>query len=124
MRLLLLVLSVIFIGLLVWLYRSHQAMPSFRSILLTAIIVLLAIAAIIFLIGPHKVFYQLHVWVFPVEHKWFFFYEESLMSTMMKAPDLFAYIAILLVVLALPIFIVMMWLIQRVLAKHSHTARA
>lgn len=124
MRLLLLVLSVIFIGLLIWLYRSRQTMPSFRSILLTAIIVLLAIAAIIFLIGPHKVFYQLHVWVFPVEHKWFFFYEESLMSTMMKAPDLFAYIAILLVVLALPIFIVMMWLIQRVLVKHSRTASA
>lgn len=119
MRLLLLVLSVIFVGLLIWMYRSRQTMPSFRSILLSAIIALLAMTAIILLIGPHKVFYQLHIWAFPAEHKWFFFYEESLMSTMMKAPDLFAYIAILLVLLALPIFIVMMWLIQRVLLRQS-----
>lgn len=119
MRFLLLVLSVIFVGLLIWMYRSRQTMPSFRSILLSAIIALLAMTAIILLIGPHKVFYQLHIWAFPAEHKWFFFYEESLMSTMMKAPDLFAYIAILLVLLALPIFIVMMWLIQRVLLRQS-----
>lgn len=119
MRLLLLVLSVIFVGLLIWMYRSRQTMPSFRSILLSAIIALLAMTAVILLIGPHKVFYQLHIWAFPAEHKWFFFYEESLMSTMMKAPDLFAYIAILLVLLALPIFIVMMWLIQRVLLRQS-----
>lgn len=119
MRALLLIFSVMFVGLLIWFYRSHQAMPSFRSILLTAVLALLAITLIILLIGPHKVFYQLHIWAFPVEHKWFFYYEESLMSTMMKAPDLFAYIAILLVVLALPIFILMMWLIQGVLARHS-----
>ena len=123
MRVLLLVLSAVFLGLLIWLYRSRQSMPPFRSILLTATVVLLAIIAIILLIGPHKVFYQFHVWVFPVEHKWFFFYEESLMSSMMKAPDLFAYIAILLVALALPIFILMIWLIQKVLAKHSNTNR-
>ena len=124
MRLLLLVLSVIFVGLLIWMYRSRQTMPSFRSILLSAIIALLAMTAIILLIGPHKVFYQLHIWAFPAEHKWFFFYEESLMSTMMKAPDLFAYIAILLVLLALPIFIVMMWLIQRVLPRQSGAVSA
>lgn len=46
--------------------------------------------------GATEVFYQLHVWVFPAGHQWFFYYEESLMSTMMQAPVLFGYIAMML----------------------------
>lgn len=58
----------------------------------------------LFIFGAQKVFYQFHIWVFPNEHQWFFYYQDSLMSTMMKAPDLFAFIAILLVVTSLIIF--------------------
>ncbi len=47
------------------------------------------------LIGPTKVFYALHVWIFPADHEWFFIYPDSLMTTLMKAPDLFGYIALL-----------------------------
>jgi hypothetical protein len=51
---------------------------------------LLGAGALVLLIaGPTAVFYQLHVWIFPDDHQWFFYYQESLMSTMMKAPDLF-----------------------------------
>lgn len=48
-----------------------------------------AVALALLIAGPKAVFYQLHVWIFPDDHQWFFYYQESLMSTMMKAPDLF-----------------------------------
>ncbi len=48
------------------------------------------LAAVLLLAGPKAVFYQLHVWIFPDNHQWFFYYQDSLMSTLMKAPVLFA----------------------------------
>ncbi|MDF1763961.1 MAG: DUF1461 domain-containing protein [Oleibacter sp.] len=48
--------------------------------------------------GPKAVFYQMHIWIFPPGHPWFFYYQDSLMSTMMKAPDLFGGIAVGIVV--------------------------
>lgn len=68
------------------------SLPSAKQWLLSALVIILLISGVLAL-GPEKVFNQLHVWVFPDDHQWFFYYEESLMSTMMKAPDLFAYIA-------------------------------
>jgi hypothetical protein len=57
----------------------------------------------VYLYGPERLFYQWHTVVFPQDHQWFFYYEESLMTTLMKAPDLFAYIAGLLLVTTLGI---------------------
>lgn len=34
-------------------------------------------------------FARLHEWAFPPGHQWFFYYQESLMTTLMKAPELF-----------------------------------
>lgn len=51
--------------------------------------------------GPTQVFYQLHEWVFPPDNAWFFYWEESHMSAMMKAPYLFGVIAMEIVVSAL-----------------------
>lgn len=34
-------------------------------------------------------FARLHEWAFPPGHQWFFYYQDSLMTTLMKAPDLF-----------------------------------
>ncbi len=65
---------------------------------------LLALPLIIF--GATKVFYQFHIWVFPDNHQWFFYYQDSLMSTMMKAPDIFAYIALSLVFTTLIIYLI------------------
>lgn len=55
---------------------------------------------IVFVIGPKKVFNTLHVWVFPEENAWFFYYQDSLMSTLMEAPYLFSWIAVALLVWA------------------------
>lgn len=59
------------------------------------------VVALLALIGPKQIFYALHVWVFPKEHQWFFYWEASLMSTLMKAPELFAGIALVIAAAAI-----------------------
>ena len=62
---------------------------------------------LVLLIGPTKIFYAGHELIFPNNHQWFFYYEDSLMSTMMKAPTLFGPIACQLLVFT----IVVWWLL-------------
>ncbi|HEX5515760.1 MAG TPA: DUF1461 domain-containing protein [Gammaproteobacteria bacterium] len=64
-------------------------------------VVVTAAAAFTLAWGPEEVFNTLHTWVFPAGEQWFFYYQESLMTTLMKAPDLFGAIAILLLLAAL-----------------------
>ncbi|MDZ7829318.1 MAG: DUF1461 domain-containing protein [Halofilum sp. (in: g-proteobacteria)] len=64
-------------------------------------VVIAAGTAVVFLLGPVEVFYWLHTRVFPPDHQWFFWYEESLMSTLMQAPNLFGAIAVIWLVPAL-----------------------
>ena len=117
------VMLMVFIGLLAWLSVTRQSLPSFKSLLTYVVVALVLITVAILLIGPHDVFSQLHIWVFPDEHKWHFFYEESVMSNLMKAPDLFGYIAILLVAVAIPVFAGMMWLVKQFLGlRHLNNA--
>lgn len=79
--------------------------------LLAALVMLLALA------GFETVFYQLHHWIFPIDHEWFFFYQDSLMSTMMKAPDLFAGIGASMALLGLMNFGLMVLLLRQVKTK-------
>jgi uncharacterized membrane protein len=64
-------------------------------------------------VGFREVFYAFHEAIFPPDHQWFFYYQDSLMSTMMKAPFLFGYIAAALVALALvylwALFLLAVW---------------
>ncbi len=92
-------LKPLIIGLVVlWLFISifllfkKFKLPSLKQWLLSALVLFFVSGAILAL-GLEKIFNQLHIWVFPDNHQWFFYYEESLMSTMMKAPDLFGFIA-------------------------------
>lgn len=81
------------IGLIVYSLKNNLPMPSVR-IQLAGLAVLSAVIGIILaVIGPKAVFTQMHIWVFPPQHKWFFYYQDSLMSTMMHAPVLFGGIA-------------------------------
>ncbi|EMQ2878738.1 DUF1461 domain-containing protein [Vibrio navarrensis] len=83
---------------------------------------LFAAVALLSWIGPTRVFYTLHEWVFPSDHQWMFSYQESLMTTLMKAPDIFAAIAIAVVVGAL-IIGALLGLIKRVLSdRHPKTS--
>ncbi|ADD67120.1 hypothetical protein Dacet_0320 [Denitrovibrio acetiphilus DSM 12809] len=62
--------------------------------------------------GFEKIFYRLHELVFPAGHKWFFYYQDSLMSTMLKAPDSFADMGLIMGAVSLGLFIVVYKLIQ------------
>jgi len=61
--------------------------------------------------GFVKIFYGLHRLVFPAGHKWFFYYQDSLMSTMLKAPDSFISLGIVLGVFSLIAFSIIYWLV-------------
>ncbi|MCW8839494.1 MAG: DUF1461 domain-containing protein [Gammaproteobacteria bacterium] len=67
--------------------------------------------------GPVRVFYALHEMVFPPDHQWFFYYDESLMSMMMQAPNLFGPIAVLWLVCALAllatVWSALAWVLRR-----------
>ena len=119
MKVLLVICLILLIGLIGWVKFKSLRTPTFKSMLFTVLIFLGLIIATILIIGPYEVFYTLHLWVFPEENKWFFYYEESLMSTLMKAPDIFAYIVVLLFVIAMPVFIVGLWLIKRFVFSHA-----
>ncbi|PID46295.1 MAG: DUF1461 domain-containing protein [Proteobacteria bacterium] len=108
MKWLLMVVIAWFVLLSAWLYQRRIAMPPFWSLLAYVLLTLVVVTVIILAIGVHDVFSQLHIWAFPQEHKWLFYYQESLMSTMMKAPDLFGYIAVLLMLVAVIIFVLIM----------------
>ncbi len=68
---------------------------------------MLTVAILVVVIGPVKVFYALHELLFPDGHQWFFYYQESLMSTMMKAPELFGWIAMEWALLAILCFVLL-----------------
>lgn len=104
-------------GLLIYAYRRRQKMPSARKLLAGFGGLILGITSVVFVIGPLRVFYWLHDYAFPPEHPWFFYYQDSLMTTMMKAPDLFGFITALLVPLALAIWGLSLWGITRFLKR-------
>lgn len=83
----------IFIGLIARSLKKRIPMPSVLYQLTSLGVVSSAIGIILAVVGPKAVFTQLHIWIFPANHKWFFYYQDSLMSTMMHAPVLFAGIA-------------------------------
>jgi hypothetical protein len=78
--------------------------PPLRRLLGASMAATLAAVVLVFAIGPREVFYALHEWIFPPENPWFFYYQDSLMSTMMKAPDLFGAIAAVLLALGLLVY--------------------
>jgi hypothetical protein len=89
-------------GFFIWIiflaiaYRQKLRFPSLRNIVLGFCGGICMMTSIVLSLGATKVFYWLHTEVFPEGHQWFFYYEDSLMTTLMKAPDIFAFIATLL----------------------------
>lgn len=86
---------------IVVLRRQQRQLPGAGRLFGITAVGVLGVAALVTAFGPRKVFYALHELAFPADHQWFFYYQDSLMSTMMKAPFLFGYIAVALVTLAL-----------------------
>jgi hypothetical protein len=95
---------IIWLGLIAFAYWKKFTPPATKHVLAGFLVAALLVTATIILIGPTAVFYWFHVQVFPDGHQWFFYYEESLMTTLMKAPDIFAFIALLLVLLLIALW--------------------
>ena len=101
--------------LLAYAYRQRIPFPALKKILLGFVSGLVLTTLTILLIGPKAVFYWLHEQIFPDEHEWFFFYQDSLMTTLMKAPDLFGFIAVILVAVIMVLWGLSVWGMTRLL---------
>lgn len=104
-------LVVLLLGLLAAL-KLQLRFPSAKAIAMGIVAVIAAVLLPLLLIGPKAVFYWLHVQIFPPDHEWFFYYQESLMTTLMKAPDVFGFIGLLLGVSGL-----LFWIVQIVTVR-------
>ena len=89
------------LGSLFYFYR--QPLPPWRFRVGISLGLAITVSVLLVVAGPRDVFYQMHIWVFPPEHQWFFYWEQSLMSCLMKAPDLFGGIAVVLAGIGLPV---------------------
>lgn len=94
--------------LLAMLWWQRVTMPPLSHLLLTVVGLLATVGVTILVLGPVRVFYALHTWIFPPGHQWFFYYEDSLMTLLMKAPEIFGYITLTLATLALLLFLVLL----------------
>lgn len=96
-------------------YRQKLSFPSLRNIVLGFCGGIFVVSSIVLSLGATKVFYWLHTKVFPEGHQWFFYYEDSLMTTLMKAPDIFAFIAALLLGVLMVIWGLSTWGMARLM---------
>lgn len=76
------------------LLSRYLGTPSRRVRWLACVMLAVVVLTPLALAGPGTVFNTLHEWIFPPEHPWFFYWQESLMSTLMKAPVLFGGLAV------------------------------
>ncbi len=81
--------------------KRGQRLPTLTGIGVWSLISLFVLGGIVAALGFKPVFYQMHIWIFPADHPWFFYYQDSLMSSLMQAPNLFAVIGVLWLLLAL-----------------------
>lgn len=107
------ILLVISLMLLALMFLLRVFMPKLRKLLFAVIAIVVAGVVVLSAIGLTKVFYWLHPIVFPANHQWFFYYEESLMSTLMKAPVLFAPLGVQLILLGLLIWSLHLLLLKK-----------
>lgn len=103
------VTSVVF----VFMREKNIDISKFRYHLYGGVGTVFVLSLLVVLIGPIKIFYLGHELIFPNNHQWFFYYEESLMSTMMKAPVLFGPIACQLLLLS-----IIIWSVLLLITKH------
>ncbi len=108
-----LIAAALLVILVFYTWRRRLAPPKPGKVLAITAASLAAAGIALWLIGPVKVFYWLHEYAFPADHPWFFYYQDSLMTTLMKAPDLFGFIGALLLVLTL-----LLWALSGALMLH------
>tara|TARA_B100001093_G_scaffold155348_1_gene147982 strand:- start:435 stop:1163 length:729 start_codon:yes stop_codon:yes gene_type:complete len=102
-----------------WIYKVRKAKYFWKPVSLLAaflnMVVLVAIGcSAVFAVGPQNVFYILHEWFFADKAQWHFYFQDSLMTTLLPEP-IFGSIAILLVTVAFLFWIILSNVIIKVL---------
>ena len=105
----------IWMVLIIYAYQQQLMLPAMKKVLLGFLAGFALITIAVLAIGPTAVFYWFHEQVFPDGHQWFFYYQDSLMTTLMKAPDIFAFIALLLLTLLITLWCASLYAISRLL---------
>jgi len=99
--------------------HSLAAIPTGKQKLVSLALFILLVVSVLGLWGFTQVFYYLHTVIFPEDHQWFFYYRDSLMATIMKAPDIFAAIAGQLILVAL----VLVAVVDALLSLYLHKTK-
>lgn len=89
--------------------------PSNKKVILGFVALIACVSLGVISLGAKDVFYWLHIQIFPADHKWFFYYQDSLMTTLMKAPDIFAFISLLLVSELIALWIICSFCLSKLL---------
>ena len=89
-------------------------MPAIKTLISMLLFSVGAMVIGILIYGAKKFFYWLHTVIFPSEHQWFFYYEESLMSMLMQAPNLFAPISLMLLLVGIAIWVTHLMLLRMI----------
>ncbi len=113
--------ALLWIALLFIARQCRWLLPGARKILLGFSLGLTLATASVLLIGAKKVFYWAHEHIFPDGHQWFFYYQDSLMTTLMKAPDIFAFIAAFLLLLLISLWLLSFWGMNQLLNQSAKT---
>ena len=102
-----------------WIYKVRKAKYFWKPVSVFAaffnmIVLLAAGCSMVFAIGPQNVFYFLHEWFFADKAQWHFYFQDSLMTTLLPEP-IFGSIAVLLVTTAFLFWIILANLIMKAL---------
>lgn len=111
----------VFLAASVLAWRRRLAAPRLSRVLAGTTLFFAVTTVAIYAYGPERLFEQLHRLVFAGGSPWFFYYQQSLMSTMMKAPELFAPMAGFLAAGTGLLFLVIMALLRRFLLPPAST---
>jgi hypothetical protein len=109
--------ALVWLGALAWLSRLHLPPPPLTRYLAVVGLAAAVLALGVGVVGAKKVFYAAHTLIFPAGHPWFFYYEDSLMTMLMKAPDLFAAIAAEWLLLTAMCYSLGIWLSRRLIFR-------
>lgn len=107
------IIAAVFLPISLLMLILQIAPPKIFATCSIATSLLVATGLITFFYGPVEIFYALHVAIFPAGHKWFFYYNESLMSMIMQAPNIFGYIGATMTLLASTVFIMLLFIFRK-----------
>ena len=107
------ILLLLLIISLAWRYK--RAAPSLLMLICSMASFVVTITGCIIFLGPLEVFNKLHELVFADKSQWHFYYQDSLMTTLLKAPDTFASMAVLMTAIALMFWLLIFCLTKKIL---------